>query len=95
MSAADEDSLCVAIVVLFGLPAHAFEAPDYDCFGTPPKLTFNRVVPLKESADKKKLEGRGDTVAIDPLELGAVVRSLSFVRAEVRVEMPMCGRPYA
>ena len=35
------------------------EAPDYDCFGTPPKLTFNRVVPLKESSDKKKLEGRG------------------------------------
>lgn len=34
-------------------------APDYDCFGTPPKLTFNRVVPLKESSDKKKLEGRG------------------------------------
>jgi len=34
-------------------------APDYDCFNTPPKLTFNRVVPLKESSDKKKLEGRG------------------------------------
>ena len=36
------------------------EAPDYDCFNTPPKLTFNRVVPLKESSDKKKLEGRGN-----------------------------------
>mmetsp|Transcript_1261 Transcript_1261/g.3253 ORF Transcript_1261/g.3253 Transcript_1261/m.3253 type:complete len:467 (+) Transcript_1261:2-1402(+) len=33
-------------------------APDYDCFGETPKLTFNRVVPLKESSDKKKLEGK-------------------------------------
>ncbi|CAE7180123.1 glnS [Symbiodinium pilosum] len=32
-------------------------APDYDCFGNTPKLTFNRVVPLKESSDKKKLDG--------------------------------------
>jgi len=32
-------------------------APDYDCFEGPCKLTFNRVVPLKESAAKKKMEG--------------------------------------
>ncbi|CAK8992334.1 Glutamine--tRNA ligase (Glutaminyl-tRNA synthetase) (GlnRS) [Durusdinium trenchii] len=35
------------------------EAPDYDCFTEPKKLSFNRVVPLKESADKKKIEGKG------------------------------------
>jgi len=34
-------------------------APDYDCFSEPKKLSFNRVVPLKESADKKKIEGKG------------------------------------
>jgi len=35
-------------------------APDYDCFdASKPKLSFNRVVPLKESADKKKIEGKG------------------------------------
>ncbi|CAK9006554.1 unnamed protein product [Durusdinium trenchii] len=34
-------------------------APDYDCFTEPKKLSFNRVVPLKESADKKKIEGKG------------------------------------
>lgn len=32
-------------------------APDYDCFEGPRKLTFNRVVPLKESVAKKKMEG--------------------------------------
>jgi glutaminyl-tRNA synthetase len=32
-------------------------APDYACFEEPKKLVFNRVVPLKESAGKKKLEG--------------------------------------
>lgn len=32
-------------------------APDYACFEEPRKLTFNRVVPLKESVAKKKMEG--------------------------------------
>jgi len=34
-------------------------SPDYACFEKPSKLVFNRVVPLKESADKKKIEGKG------------------------------------
>lgn len=32
-------------------------APDYACFEESKKLVFNRVVPLKESSSKKKLEG--------------------------------------
>merc|ERR1712232_1306636 len=32
-------------------------APDYACFEGAKKLVFNRVVPLKESSSKKKLEG--------------------------------------
>jgi glutaminyl-tRNA synthetase len=34
-------------------------SPDYACFEEPKKLVFNRVVPLKESSAKKKLEGTG------------------------------------
>lgn len=36
-------------------------SPDYACFEEPKKLVFNRVVPLKESAKKKQLEGTGSS----------------------------------
>ena len=54
------------------------EAPDYDCFTEPKKLSFNRVVPLKESADKKKIEGKGQPDGFGyhqrrPVESGASI----------------------
>eukprot|EP00931_Biecheleriopsis_adriatica_P066610 TRINITY_DN40929_c0_g1_i2.p1 TRINITY_DN40929_c0_g1~~TRINITY_DN40929_c0_g1_i2.p1 ORF type:complete len:749 (+),score=202.44 TRINITY_DN40929_c0_g1_i2:68-2248(+) len=36
-----------------------FFAPDYACFEKKPKLTFNRVVGLKETSEKKQAEGKG------------------------------------
>merc|ERR1711920_670563 len=41
----------------FQFERSGYFAPDYVCFEGAKKLVFNRIVPLKESSSKKKLEG--------------------------------------